>query len=105
MQPAHDFAICVFSSVVNRVGIARSVNTGISALIDPSGLVHDRVSADESTPWPRACGFSVGTMKIDSRFSLYTRYGDWFAWACALFWLVFFVDYWIARAKSHTGDA
>lgn len=105
VQQAQHLAICVFRAVENRVGIARSVNTGISALIDPNGLVHDRVWGDEATPWPRACGFAVGTVKTDSRFTLYTRYGDWFAWACALFWLVFFIDYWIARAKSHTGDA
>lgn len=36
-------AASVFRAVENRVGLARSVNTGASAMIDPSGRVHDRV--------------------------------------------------------------
>ncbi len=98
-QPQH-LAICAFRAVENRVGIARAVNTGVSAFIQPSGRIHDRVIGNPDTPWPGQCGFSVASVGVDSRFTLYSRYGDWFAWSCAAMWLLLFVDYWIARARG-----
>ncbi len=98
-QPQH-LAICVFRAVENRVGIARAVNTGISAMIDPNGTVHNVVVADAARRWPGKCGYSVGHVGVDNQFTLYSRYGDWFAWGCALVWLVIFVDYWIVRART-----
>lgn len=102
-QPQH-LAICAFRAVENRVGIARSVNTGVSAIIDPSGLIHDRVTGDPANGWPRDCGFSVGEVRTDSRFTLYTRLGDWFGWTCALFWVVLYLDYWTIRALGRTEE-
>jgi len=98
-QPQH-LAISQYRAVENRVGVARSVNTGMSALIDPDGRVSHVVKADTSNPWPRANNFEVGTIKVDSRYSLYTRYGDWFSWACVVATLVVFLDYWITRART-----
>lgn len=98
-QPQH-LAICAFRAVENRVGIARAVNTGISGFIEPSGRIHDLVSGDAATPWPGKCGYAVANVGVDSRFTLYSRYGDWFAWGCALLWLVLFIDYWIVRARE-----
>ncbi len=100
-QPQH-LAICVFRAVENRVGIARAVNTGVSAFIQPSGRLHDVVTAELDSPWPGDCGYAVANLEVDSRFTLYTRYGDWFAWLCALMWLVFFVDYWVIRARTRS---
>ena len=85
---------------MNRVGIARAVNTGISGFIQPDGRVHDLVTGDPSTPWPGKCGYAVANVWVDSRFTVYSRYGDWFAWGCALTWLLLFIDYWIIRART-----
>ncbi len=98
-QPQH-LAISVFRAIENRVGVARSVNTGVSALIDPDGRVHDVVNADPTNPWPRACNYTVGRLRIDSRFTLYSRFGDWFAWGCAALCLALFIDYWVIRART-----
>jgi apolipoprotein N-acyltransferase len=98
-QPQH-LAICVFRAVENRVGVARAVTTGISAFIDPSGRVHDRVQGDSSHRWPGESNYAVARIGVDSRYSLYSRYGDWFAWGCALVWLLAYIDYWIARARA-----
>jgi len=98
-QPQH-LAICVFRAVENRVGVARAVTTGVSAFIDPSGRVHDRVGVDPSHRWPGESNYATARISVDSRYSLYSRYGDWFAWGCALVWLLAYVDYWIARARA-----
>jgi apolipoprotein N-acyltransferase len=98
-QPQH-LAICTFRAVENRVGIARAVNTGVSAIIDPDGSIHTRVDADPQGRWSGAIGYAVGKLRVDSRYTLYSRYGDWFAWSCAAIWLIFFADYWITRART-----
>lgn len=98
-QPQH-LAICVFRAVENRVGIARAVTTGVSAFIEPSGQVHDRVRGDPANGWPGESGYAISRIGVDSRYSMYSRYGDWFAWGCALAWLLTYIDYWIARARA-----
>ena len=99
-QQAQHLAICVFRAVENRVGFARAVNTGVSAFIDPDGYVHHVVRGDPSSPWPGVAGYSVANVKVDSRYSIYSKYGDWFAWLCALVWGILFVDYWLIRARE-----
>lgn len=98
-QPQH-LSISPFRAVENRIGIARSVNTGISAFIDPSGRVRDVVHGDPNDPWPREVGYSVANVLVDSRYTLYTRLGDWFSVLCVVVWLAFYVDYWIMRARA-----
>jgi len=61
--------------VENRTWVVRATTSGISAVIDPYGVVHD------ATP-------TFVTAVIDARIAplrietLYERCGDWFAWAC-----------------------
>ncbi len=98
-QPQH-LAICVFRAVENRVGIARAVNTGVSGFIRPDGRVHDVVDGDPLKRWPGACGYALANIGVDSRLTFYSRYGDWFAWSCAVLWLALFIDYWVARARG-----
>lgn len=100
-QPQH-LAVCVFRAVENRVGIARAVNTGVSGFIQPTGRIHGLhlTRVDSPTPWPGNSGFSVANVGVDSRYTFYSRFGDWFGWMCALIWLVIFIDYWILRART-----
>jgi len=102
-QPQH-LAICVFRAVENRVGIARAVTTGVSAFIEPSGQVHDRVRGNPSQNWPGESGYAISRISVDSRYSIYSRYGDWFAWSCALVWLLAYIDYWITRARAAAAE-
>lgn len=96
--PQH-LAICVFRAVENRVGIARSVNTGISGFIDPNGrtysLVHDR----GRTHGPGIVGFQVDSVLLDSRPSWYGRHGDIFAGLClalaGMLWLGAVLTRWV----------
>ena len=61
--------------------IARSVNTGISAFIDSYGRVTETVAV-------RTEGVAVQQVMLDSRYTLYTRVGDLFAWLCTLITLL-----------------
>jgi apolipoprotein N-acyltransferase len=71
------FQIAIFRSIENRVPTARVSNTGISAFCDSSGRVVSSagVFRDE---------ILNGTISLDDRITLYTRFGDWFSWACVI---------------------
>lgn len=72
-------SLAVFRCVENRVGMARAVNTGISAFIKPTGEIYAPVQKEGRRRGPDVEGFSVATLMTDSRLTLYSRFGDWFA--------------------------
>lgn len=107
-------AICTFRAIENRVSVARSVNTGISAFINPIGQVFHPESAafvDETGRFcipdgaagrmlgPGVKGYAVAAMPLDRRVTLYSQYGDVFAGAClaltCLLWLGAIINRWI----------
>jgi len=102
-QPQH-LAISTFRAVENRIGIVRAVNTGISAFIDPSGCVHDMVDGYAQSAFKGNAGYATANVLVDSRFTYYSKYGDWFGWLCAVLWLAFFVDYWIVRVRTRNDE-
>ena len=104
----HDehLAISRFRAIESRRAVCRSVNMGISAVIDPNGRVlqpqtiqtidnmkawqisTDQTSALPVSRWPefkQVQGVLLATVPIDHRGSFYAQWGDWFPWAC---WLV-----------------
>jgi apolipoprotein N-acyltransferase len=98
--PQH-LAACAFRAVENRVGIARAVNTGVSGFIDPDGRIRDLVEEPGSEPWQGVEGYSVSDVKVDSRQSLYSRFGDWFADGCGLLGLLCLIDVFVARVRAN----
>lgn len=62
-------------AVENRVSIARAANTGVSAFVEPSGRVAETLPLFER-------GVLEGRILMRSRTTLYTRFGDWFPYAC-----------------------
>lgn len=67
-------ALSVFRAVENRRWLVRSANTGISAVIDPSGKVMSSTGLFED-------GLIVANAGLRSEKSVYTLTGDVFAWA------------------------
>ncbi len=83
-------AICVFRAVENRLPVLRSVNTGISCLIDSSGRIRSApIASSEGLP-PQAMqrtglsGWFLEKMPIDSRVTFYSRRGQWLDTGCAV---------------------
>jgi len=86
------FAICTFRAVENRVGVARTVNTGVSGFIDPNGRAYENIGVG-------VVDHRVARVAKDSRTSLYCRIGDVFAVLCTLFGTLMYVDYVFVRTK------
>jgi apolipoprotein N-acyltransferase len=99
----HDehLAICRFRAIECRRAVARSVNMGISAVIDSNGKVqaprqfgsHNWVVEEQNGKVPelpqanwqdfkKVSGVVTATIPIDSRISLYSYLGDWLPWLC-----------------------
>jgi apolipoprotein N-acyltransferase len=103
----HDehLAICRFRAIECRRAVARSVNMGISAVIDSNGkvlqprlfghsgsyqsweVVEENGQVPELPPgrwsdFKKVPGVVGATIPIDSRVSLYAYLGDWLPWTC-----------------------
>jgi len=92
-----------FRAVECRTPLVRAVNTGISAVIDGDGAIREpevfidgdarknapnpprTTTRDPKTgAWYKQLNAAiVDTVPLDSRRSLYVRYGEWFALMCA----------------------
>ena len=85
VAPHQHFGMVVFRAVENRMAFARAANTGVSGLIDPTGriITATPIFAEHAV---------IGSISLSAPSTVYTRFGDVFAWACvimALFLLSF----------------
>jgi apolipoprotein N-acyltransferase len=71
--PLQHLGMYPFRAVEHRVAVVRAANTGVSALIAPSGEIV------QSLPL-FARGTLEGRIALRRRETLYTRYGDWLAY-------------------------
>lgn len=76
-------AICGFRAVECRIGIVRSVNSGISAIIDPAGRIRE-VVRDASGRCKLVSGVAVGRVPLRQGLTFYARHGDLFGGGCYL---------------------
>jgi apolipoprotein N-acyltransferase len=67
--PYQHLAMSRFRAVENRVWVARAANTGISAIVAPSGRIVAQSALFERLSLR-------GTVGLGARPTLYTRYGD-----------------------------
>ncbi|NIP28908.1 MAG: apolipoprotein N-acyltransferase [Phycisphaerae bacterium] len=88
-------AICVFRSVENRLSIVRSVNTGISCIIDTLGSVKNGFLAgtlpEKAIQRTGVDGWFLDKLPIDKRETFFSKYGQWLDFCCALCLVLFII--------------
>lgn len=91
--PEQHLAHCVFRCVENRVAAVRVANTGISCLIEPTGLIVDQtVNAPGCPPESVVLRWQVPVPGPEFVTTVYTRYGDWiFGFPCGIVAVIIFV--------------
>ena len=83
-------AICVFRAVENRLCVVRSVNTGVSCLIDSLGRIRDGYSSGsedfefEAMERRGVAGWFADKVPIDRRVTFFSKYGQWLDFCCAV---------------------
>ena len=81
VELAQRTAISVFRCVENRISIIRSVNTGISCLIEPTGRIRNSYKKgnlpEEAMARQGVAGWFVDTIPIDGRVTSFSRHGRW----------------------------
>ncbi len=79
--PYQHMALSVFRAIENRRYLVRATNTGVSAIVYPTG----KVSMESAIFTPALIVASVAML---TQITPYTRMGDWFAWACLAYVLL-----------------
>jgi len=74
-------AMCAFRAVEFRIGIVRSVNSGISGIINPDGRIPTLVR-DRSGRCKLIEGVAVGRVRLREGLTFYARHGDILGKAC-----------------------
>jgi apolipoprotein N-acyltransferase len=88
-EPWEHLALSVFSAIELRVALVRSVNSGISAMIDPNGRLVAKTYAVDPYRHPRAAdGIVVSAPKMSGGNTLFVAWGDWFPYLCAIATLI-----------------
>jgi len=105
-QQGQHLVNCAFRAIENRVGIARSVNTGISGFIAPDGSWYDLVgngsNGFEASMAAGGTGTRTATIRCCPLSTFYSRHGDVFGLAIALLALAAIADAAIIWARSAT---
>ena len=83
--PFQHFSMIKFRAVENKRSVARAANTGISGFIDPCGRVLASTSLYEDS-------YLTRRIPLCDTMTVYTRYGDVFAFLCFAFLLTAFIS-------------
>ncbi|MFN3480664.1 MAG: apolipoprotein N-acyltransferase [Thermodesulfovibrionales bacterium] len=75
--PYQHFSMAVFRAIENRKPVLRAANTGISGYIDSNGRIIKATPIFERR-------FDIIDMRTDSTGTIYSRYGDIFAYLCII---------------------
>ena len=94
---AQHFSMVVFRAVENRTAFARAANTGISGFIDRDGRIQQASPIFEE-------GAYTGRLRIGHSPTFYSKYGDVFAYGCAIIAAVFTLAAWRQGRREVRGE-
>jgi apolipoprotein N-acyltransferase len=85
---AQHASICAFRAVENRLAVVRSVNTGMSCMIDTLGRIRDGYRSGNLplNAFDRGgvVGWFADEVPIDTRITFFSKYGQWLDFSCQL---------------------
>ena len=85
---AQHAAVCAFRAVENRLPVLRSVNTGISCVIDTAGRIRNGYPAGDlpvrAMNRTGMAGWFADRIPIDSRVAVFSKYGGWLDFSCEI---------------------
>jgi apolipoprotein N-acyltransferase len=93
--PYQHLSMTVFRAIENRLYLVRAANTGISAIVDPTGKILSHTGIFERTTLK-------GDVKMIDEKTFYAAYGDLFVYLCATALVVLFILS-MQRRKEHAG--
>ena len=91
--PFQHLAMSVMRAVETKRYMVRSTNTGVSAIVDPTG----RILVESLMYTPAILVSDISLMDIKTP---YVKYGDWFAYGCVVYVFLGLVMVCINRKKS-----
>ncbi len=112
--PQH-LAVAVFRAIESRVGLVRSVNTGISAAVDPKGRILEAMLKDGAwrepvrpqpgkaklrrgqLPYQGFTGVLRQAVPVDPTVTLYMRWGNWLPIVCMALSGCLLLAWWVDR--------
>ena len=92
--PSQHLAMARMRAIENHRYLLRAANNGISAIIDPDGRVVKAVPRNQRT-------FLEGHFSFETRMTVYSQYGDVFAWLCLFASAVALIWQGVGRRKVH----
>ena len=94
-------AICAFRAVENRLAVLRSVNTGISCMIDTLGRIKDGYKAgnlpQKAFDRQGVKGWFADIVPIDARTTFFSKHGPWLDFTCQLCLVLIIIEMVIER--------
>ena len=91
--PQHT-VVCVFRAIENRISIVRSVNCGISGMVDTLGRFRNDYTAGnlpkKVMQRKAIAGWFNDIVPIDKRVTFFSKYGQWLDSYCVVFLLIIF---------------
>jgi apolipoprotein N-acyltransferase len=94
--PHQHLSMTVFRAVENRLYLVRAANTGISAIVDPKGIILSKTDLFERT-------ILKGEVKLIDVSSIYAAYSDIFVFVCGITLLMMFYISKRKRRMDHAG--
>jgi apolipoprotein N-acyltransferase len=93
--PHQHLSMTVFRAVENRLYLVRAANTGISAIVDPRGMILSKTGLFERT-------ILKGEVKLIDESSIYAAYSDIFVFVCGITLLMML---YLSKRKRRTDHA